>query len=818
MSFIKEIILQFDAQLKGDGLPKVKQQLTDIDKEADKSFTNIQKNLKEYENSLQSASNKKLDLKGVDELIKKLKQAEKEANDLEKDFNKLSESQRIAAVKAKTAIQDQIKTLNQQRSKIIETGQSQAVSTRLFSNALNSLIPILGNYGQGVSNAVSSVQEYIEASGEAGKSSTRLGSALQALKNPYVAVGAAIAAVITLPIVGYFTQTGEGADKLAIAIDRAKLTFGRFGFEVGQVGESFLNGNFRQGLTQLREALKEFFGFGKNGELKQAIAKEVQDFEDFTRKVNLENAKADIRVSEARAKLFEQAKNVKELNEQKKAFNVLETDGLTIAKNKEVLAKRALDNEIRRQDFISKGQRSKLKDAELDRLNALEIAYDQAKASTADFNRFLVRERNKLNSEQKRLDNEEAESNKATLEALQKINDQLKKLADSSNDVNFTNRVGELFNLPKEFTSGELPENSPFTNLFDHLEAQRLKLLQSLEKMRTSLESAFKELPFGTEPPDTYIEALNNIAKAEEAIDKAFIKAVTIPTVREPIKLKLEIDTSEVEKAKTSGAFNFDNLIADIKEGLQQLNKLFPAISEFEEIENKKTDILIEQQKKRVDSALKIASEGNAEQLQLEEERLNKLLQKREEAARRQAQLNAIEKISSTGLAIANFVGGAAKAFKDNPFAAIIEIGALVASVIAGVAALKNASGFYHGTESISKGSSAKRHPQDTIPVYLAEGERVVPNYINDKLKGIPNNKLPELARLYRDNRFNIQSSGSVADIATIEALTRQTDLIEQTKDTLKELSINVGFDGEQFYVKQRLKSRNRQRTNNIKR
>lgn len=814
MSFIKEIILQFDAQIKGDGLPAVKNQLKKVDKEADKAFTNIQKNLKEYENSLQSASNKKLDLKGVDELIKKLKQAEKEANDLEKDFNKLSESQRIAAVKAKTAIQDQIKTLNQQRSKIIETGQAQAVSTRLFSNALNSLIPILGNYGQGVSNAVSSVQEYIEASGVAGKSSTRLGSALQALKNPYVAVGAAIAVVISLPILAYFTQTGEGADKLAITIDRARLTFNKFGFDVGQVGESFLNGDFAKGFSQLGKAIKEVFGFGENIQLKKEIATEIQAIEDAERKVNLENAKSNIIISEARAKLFEQAKTQKELNEQKKEFNVLQIEGLKVAKNDEEIAKRKYENEKKRQDLISGGKREKLTDPEQAKLNELEVAYARAKAATNDFNRFLVRERNKLAAETKRLDNEEQERKKERLEALRKIQEDINKLTQSANDINLQNRIKELFTLPQEFTTGELPENSPFTNLHDHLEAQRTKIIISLEKMRKALEEQFNNLPFGTEAPDSYIEALNNIQAAAEQLNKAFEKILTIPTTKvgQLPKLNLTINTN------VKPEFNFEDFVKNLKEDLEQLNKVFGTVSEFEEIENKKTDILIEQQQKRVDAALKIAAEGNAEQLQLEEERLNNLLQKREAAARRQAQLNAIEKLSTTGLAIANFVGGAAKAFKDNPFAAIIEIGALVASVIAGVASLRSAGGFYHGTENITGNSTGNRHPEDTIPVYVAKGERIVPNYINDKLKGIPNNKLPELAKLYRESRYNLSNSGSVASSATIEALTKQTDLIEQTKIALQDLSVNVGFDGEQFYVKQRKKTRQTQREHNIKR
>lgn len=814
MSFIKEIILQFDAQIKGDGLPAVKNQLKEVDKEADKAFTNIQKNLKEYENSLQSASNKKLDLKGVDELIKKLKQAEKEANDLEKDFNKLSESQRIAAVKAKTAIQDQIKTLNQQRSKIIETGQAQAVSTRLFSNALNSLIPILGNYGQGVSNAVSSVQEYIEASEEAGKSSTRLGSALQALKNPYVAVGAAIAGVISLPIVAYFTQTGEGADKLAITIDRARLTFNKFGFDVGQVGESFLNGDFAKGFSQLGKAIKEVFGFGENIQLKKEIATEIQAIEDAERKVNLENAKSNIIISEARAKLFEQAKTQKELNEQKKEFNVLQIEGLKVAKNDEEIAKRKYENEKKRQDLISGGKREKLSDPEQAKLNELEVAYARAKAATNDFNRFLVRERNKLAAETKRLDNEEKEREQAGFKALKKIQDDINKLTQASNDINLQNRIKELFTLPQEFTTGELPENSPFTNLHDHLEAQRTKIIISLEKMRKALEEQFNNLPFGTEAPDSYIEALNNIQAAAEQLNKAFEKILTIPTTKvgQLPKLNLTINTN------VKPEFNFEDFVKNLKEDLEQLNKVFGTVSEFEEIENKKTDILIEQQQKRVDAALKIAAEGNAEQLQLEEERLNNLLQKREAAARRQAQLNAIEKLSTTGLAIANFVGGAAKAFKDNPFAAIIEIGALVASVIAGVASLRSAGGFYHGTENITGNSTGNRHPEDTIPVYVAKGERIVPNYINDKLKGIPNNKLPELAKLYRESRYNLSNSGSVASSATIEALTKQTDLIEQTKIALQDLSVNVGFDGEQFYVKQRKKTRQTQREHNIKR
>lgn len=56
----------------------------------------------------------------------------------------------------------------------------------------------------------------------------------------------------------------------------------------------------------------------------------------------------------------------------------------------------------------------------------------------------------------------------------------------------------------------------------------------------------------------------------------------------------------------------------------------------FFDAEIAKTDFLIEQQKKRIDEVNKIAALGNAEQLQIEEERLRKLEERRERSAKRQ--------------------------------------------------------------------------------------------------------------------------------------------------------------------------------------
>jgi len=102
------------------------------------------------------------------------------------------------------------------------------------------------------------------------------------------------------------------------------------------------------------------------------------------------------------------------------------------------------------------------------------------------------------------------------------------------------------------------------------------------------------------------------------------------------------------------------------------------------------TDIAIASQQKRVDAAAKIADKGNAEILQLEEERLDQLNQKRARYVRFQQALAAAELVAYSTVAIAKAAaeGGAAA-----PFTIAATVIALAAGLIAARAQAQQAIG-----------------------------------------------------------------------------------------------------------------------------
>ena len=146
------------------------------------------------------------------------------------------------------------------------------------------------------------------------------------------------------------------------------------------------------------------------------------------------------------------------------------------------------------------------------------------------------------------------------------------------------------------------------------------------------------------------------------------------------------------------------------KEGEKALieagNNIKSALNQFFDAEIAKTDFLIEQQKKRVDEVNKIAALGNAEQLQIEEERLRKLEERREQSVKRQNALNAIQIVAQTALAVSSYATAIAKAAaEEHPLLAIAEGGgALLAAIAAGVIQVRALTqGFYEGTEYVDQ-------------------------------------------------------------------------------------------------------------------
>lgn len=162
-------------------------------------------------------------------------------------------------------------------------------------------------------------------------------------------------------------------------------------------------------------------------------------------------------------------------------------------------------------------------------------------------------------------------------------------------------------------------------------------------------------------------------------------------------------------------------------------------------------DIAIGLQKQRVDEAQKLAEAGNAEYLQMEQERLLELEQKREQAAQRQLEIDAAIQTSQILVAIAGAAAQISQGGVAGVIAGIATIGTAVASGFALLNQL-NASRpkFYHGTEGLGVTDDTKptfSTGQDDYVIRAHKNERIVPDYINKELKGVKNEDLPELIR-----------------------------------------------------------------------
>jgi tape measure domain-containing protein len=139
-------------------------------------------------------------------------------------------------------------------------------------------------------------------------------------------------------------------------------------------------------------------------------------------------------------------------------------------------------------------------------------------------------------------------------------------------------------------------------------------------------------------------------------------------------------------------------LIGEISSGLQELTSAIEAQAQRQ----------IEAQNTRVEKAREIADKGNAEILQMEEDRLEKLNEKRRKAARAAIAIAKTEAIAQSALAVAKAAG---QTGAGAPFAIAATITALVTGIAAAAVAVSNA-GWAKGGYT---GDGGKYEPAGTV-------------------------------------------------------------------------------------------------------
>jgi RecA/RadA recombinase len=151
-------------------------------------------------------------------------------------------------------------------------------------------------------------------------------------------------------------------------------------------------------------------------------------------------------------------------------------------------------------------------------------------------------------------------------------------------------------------------------------------------------------------------------------------------------------------------------------------------------------DKAIDKSKSALDEIRANSENYNAQQLEIEKERLEKLENERAKAVEREKALGLIQLSINSAIAIS-------KAAAEGGAAAPFTIALTLASLIAGFAQARVASGnaFFHGVEYLERGNN--KAGRDTIPAMLNEGERVITTDTNsrywDVLSAVHNNRIP---------------------------------------------------------------------------
>lgn len=275
----------------------------------------------------------------------------------------------------------------------------------------------------------------------------------------------------------------------------------------------------------------------------------------------------------------------------------------------------------------------------------------------------------------------------------------------------------------------------------------------------------------------------------------------------------------------TAGQDELDAKLAQLSTYAQAVGNLVSSVVSFwqqaNEAEQRSLDRSIRLQERRVDAATRIAERGNAEYLRLEEDRLQELQLKQENAARRQLAINAV---LQTSQALTAFVSALAQGIATGgPLGGIAIATAVIGLIASGFAIITNLSAnnqqkLYKGKRRVTRehGEPAGR---DTVPALLNEGEAVVPTDKNEAYDDtmdavftgrVPPEVLNRFVRNYHANlpRVNHERLGAAAEVAATfnghileetrtqnRLLREQNERLQGVEDILKGMGVNVNLD-----------------------
>jgi len=659
------------------------------------------------------------------------------------------------------SLDDSTKSLDKHTKKTQESSKSIKTLGSDFKNSVNNLLSHIPGFSQ-VSSIASDLIPIF----------SRVG----------IAVGgsaAAIGALIAAPIALFFTRTANGADLLSEKLANVRGQVGFLLDKLGEAGGDLLSLDLASGGSKIRDFFLSFLP-GTEASLEKAakglfseeLQKQANIYQRVQREIKLESAEQSVIQRKSLADIQEEAKTLGDIQNKREALLRFQQSSAVINENERQSAQKQLD--FLNQAVLLKGTAPL--GPELDAINEAKIRLINVGEAIANSEKLATRLANAINNQEKQILADQEVNRQARLKAEADF----QKLLEES-QKNFITRTASL--------RGELSEKL----------AQSALNIDGLRKLNDKIKEESKKL-FGEITTQAKIQLeINEVSITnEEEYQRKLIEAAIIKPLAKlgeggsnfkALQIKIPAPETDVEVSfkdrVLARLFGTDKdardkgeaAIESIKENLDEAQELFL------DAQIKRNDALISQAENNVSRLKDLAEKGSAEQLQIEEDRLNQLYQKRLKFANQQRAIAQIEIAAAKSVTIAEAIKGAISAFAKNPVLAVFEIASALASTIALIAGIKNAQAeipaFKLGTVRVKgKGANTERG----MLANIHEDERIVPKKDNLKIPGwVQNHMLPQLIADGIKSRSVPQLAYSVSSTMTNEYnnLSRQ-DIKEQ--------------------------------------
>lgn len=311
------------------------------------------------------------------------------------------------------------------------------------------------------------------------------------------------------------------------------------------------------------------------------------------------------------------------------------------------------------------------------------------------------------------------------------VNDQLDALIEKAKQLREEKRPINLINADPQTEEQALEKLQKATSKSVRNARQELAKTLAFDKNATNREIVQAEKEFD--------DMLLRI-QIKDAQDRL---AIAIEFNDELGKIQAETDLADLFIERSQSAIN---QLTNFQAGALQVadfigKQILPIIDGIQQITDQleaSAQRAVDIQERRVADAAKLAEKGNAELLQLEEDRLAKSEERQRKAAQLSRQLAVIQFAANSAIAISRVAA-------ETGILSPAGIAVLIATLAGGIAQAKALSqGFEKGTEFVD-GPAGK----DKVHARLTRGEGVIAEPINKQLKGFHHEDLPDAVKLW---------------------------------------------------------------------